>query len=199
MKINELGELGIEDKIKSHETTIKTQPFLFIPLEIPQPSLFKDEIEGNVIAQISLLELLQKYNGIKEHITPNYEIKKYAFDELPNYLIFCLKRFSFNYFFTERNSTIVNFNINGLDMAEFVDPISLKKMPTNVSTTYNLIANVVISQESMLDGADKPAYLLQIYHKGLNKWFEIQDLHIKEVMPQMITISESYIQIWERQ
>lgn len=199
MKVNELGNLEQNENIQPHETTITTKPFLFIPLEIPPPPLFKDEIEGNVIAQISLLELLEKYNGLKEDITKQYEIKRYSFDKLPKYLIFCLKRFSFNYFFTERNSTIINFNINGLDMAQFVDPLSLKKMPTNESTIYNLIANIVISQESMLDGANKPCYILQIYHKGLNKWFEIQDLHIKEVMPQMITISESYIQIWERQ
>lgn len=33
----------------------------------------------------------------------------------------------------------------------------------------------------------------------MDQWFEIQDLTVKQTMPQMIPLSESYIQIYENQ
>ena len=35
-------------------------------------------------------------------------------------------------------------------------------------------------------------------HKGTGTWYELHDLHIIDVLPQMITLSEAYIQIWEQ-
>lgn len=32
--------------------------------------------------------------------------------------------------------------------------------------------------------------------KGANKWYELQDLHVKEILPQTITLSDSYCQVW---
>ena len=31
--------------------------------------------------------------------------------------------------------------------------------------------------------------------QGTGKWFELQDLHVVEILPQMITLSESYVQV----
>lgn len=31
--------------------------------------------------------------------------------------------------------------------------------------------------------------------QGTGKWFELQDLHVTEILPQMITLSEAYIQV----
>jgi len=31
--------------------------------------------------------------------------------------------------------------------------------------------------------------------QGSGKWFELQDLHTVDILPQMITLSESYIQV----
>ena len=33
--------------------------------------------------------------------------------------------------------------------------------------------------------------------QGSGKWFELQDLHTVDILPQMITLSESYIQVSE--
>ena len=35
------------------------------------------------------------------------------------------------------------------------------------------------------------------YHlsKGANKWYELQDLHVKDILPPVITLSDSYIQV----
>jgi len=32
--------------------------------------------------------------------------------------------------------------------------------------------------------------------QGSNQWYEMQDLHVSDILPQMITLSEAYIQIW---
>ena len=32
--------------------------------------------------------------------------------------------------------------------------------------------------------------------QATNKWFELEDLHVKEILPQIITLTECYIQIW---
>ena len=33
------------------------------------------------------------------------------------------------------------------------------------------------------------------YVQGTNQWFELQDLHVTELLPQMITLAEAYIQV----
>ena len=33
------------------------------------------------------------------------------------------------------------------------------------------------------------------FPQGANQWYELQDLHVKEILPQMITLSDSYIQV----
>lgn len=50
----------------------------------------------------------------------------------------------------------------------------------------------------MHDGnQDSGTWKLHVFHKSTNKWYEMQDLHVKEILPQMITLTESYIQIYE--
>ena len=37
-----------------------------------------------------------------------------------------------------------------------------------------------------------------IWSRSNQQWYDVQDLHVKETMPQLVALSESYIQIWER-
>ena len=46
--------------------------------------------------------------------------QKYVIRRLPNYLILHVKRFSMNNFFKEKNQSIVNFPIKGLDLTDLV-------------------------------------------------------------------------------
>jgi U4/U6.U5 tri-snRNP-associated protein 2 len=34
-----------------------------------------------------------------------------------------------------------------------------------------------------------------VRHRGTDQWYQIQDLIVEEIMPQMIFLSESYIQV----
>ncbi len=31
--------------------------------------------------------------------------------------------------------------------------------------------------------------------QGANQWYELQDLHVQDLLPQMITLAEAYIQV----
>ena len=61
-------------------------------------------------------------------------------------------------------------------------------------TKYDLVAN--ICHEGLPDAG---SYRVHALHKASKTWFEIQDLSVKEILPQLIPLSESYIQIYERQ
>ncbi|CAG2181170.1 unnamed protein product, partial [Oppiella nova] len=101
------------------------------------------------------------------------------------------KRFTRNTFFTEKNPTIVNFPLRNVDLSELLSP----EHRTANHCVYDLIANVVHEGEPE---AGKGTYRCHVLHRGTGKWFELQDLHVSEILPQMITLSESYIQIWEQ-
>jgi len=102
-----------------------------------------------------------------------------------------VKRFTKNQWFIEKNPTIVNFPIKNVDLYECLAEDARQK---HSYTTYDLIANVVH------DGRPESgmgSYRGQVLHKGTGKWFELEDLHVKEILPQTITLTESYIQVWE--
>ncbi|CAE7363473.1 Usp39, partial [Symbiodinium microadriaticum] len=42
------------------------------------------------------------------------------------------------------------------------------------------------------------SYRVHIQNKATSQWFELQDLHVMETMPQMIGLSESYMLIYEK-
>lgn len=39
------------------------------------------------------------------------------------------------------------------------------------------------------------AYRVFVHFKANNQWYEVQDLHVNGVHPQLISVSESYIQV----
>ncbi|XP_071952068.1 ubiquitin carboxyl-terminal hydrolase 39-like isoform X1 [Antedon mediterranea] len=175
------------------ETSIES-PFLYLMLDIPRAPLFRDELEQNIIPQIPLATLMAKFDGTTEKEYKTYKdstIKRFELTRLPPYLILCLKRFNKNTFFVEKNRTIVNFPVKNIDLKEYLsaDPAVRNAHP---HTSYDLIANIVHDGEP-----NKGTYRVHILHKGTGKWNEIQDLHVSDILPQMIALSEAYIQIWE--
>ena len=61
---------------------------------------------------------------------------------------------------------------------------------TNPNTVYDLVANIVHDGQP-----NKGTYRVHIIHKGTGSWYEMQDLHVVDILPQMITLSEAYIQV----
>ncbi|KAM3718023.1 U4/U6.U5 tri-snRNP-associated protein [Dirofilaria immitis] len=166
-------------------------PFLYLTLDLPAAPLYRDELLQNIIPQVPLSVLLTKFNGATEKEYKTYSenfMKRFQLVRLPPYLIITYKRFHKNQWFVEKNPTIVNFPISNVDL---FDCLAEEMRPLHKYTTYDLVSNIVH------DGPPSSgSYRIQILHSGTQKWYELEDLHVKEILPQMITLAESYIQIW---
>lgn len=76
-----------------------------------------------------------------------------------------------------------------VDFGELLTP-EIKAKHKN--TIYDLTANIVHDGEP-----NKGTYRVHILQKSTGKWYEMQDLHVIDILPQMITLTEAYIQIYE--
>ncbi|KAL3310175.1 U4/U6.U5 tri-snRNP-associated protein 2 [Cichlidogyrus casuarinus] len=183
----------MQDPEYADERTEETK-FLYLTCDLPPAPLYLDELKENIIPQVPLLNLLVKFNGIseKEYKTHNdSSLKRFEIMRLPPYLCLYMKRIVKNIFTLEKNPTIVNFPIKAVDFGEYLLP---KYRATHKYTTYNLIANVVHDGPPALGVG---THRIQVLNQGSGKWFEMQDLHVREVLPQMITLSESLFQLWQ--
>jgi U4/U6.U5 tri-snRNP-associated protein 2 len=185
-----------EDAHEVFDTKLEKIPFLYLTLDVPPPPLYVDIEKDDIIPQVPLLDLFRKFDGVTEQkkgsLAHTYKITK-----IPRYLILYIKRFTKNNFFTEKNPTIVKFPIKNLDLEDYYS------VGDGEPARYDLLANVVHTGKPSLLG-DKTAapseggrYKVQILHKATGSWYEIEDLHISEVSPQAISISEAYLQIYE--
>ncbi|KAK2080629.1 hypothetical protein QBZ16_000483 [Prototheca wickerhamii] len=64
----------------------------------------------------------------------------------------------------------------------------------SAAAKYNLIANIV-HEGKHEDGTLR----VHILRKVENTWYDVQDLRVTDVLPQMVALSETYMQIYERQ
>jgi len=146
----------------------KKQPFVFVPLKLPDAPLFRDVMEKNAIPQVALAELL----------------KPFALKTAPEYLILAfVNRFSKNQFTKEvsKNPTIVTFPVKNLKISSSDNSNS----GTTTTVSYDLLANV--------DSAGKAT----VKHVDGN-WYETNDLLVNEVLAQQVTLGEAYVQIYKR-
>ena len=172
--------------------------------------------------------MLKKYDGSSwtDHVGPDgLARKRYSIESLPNYLIFHLGRFTKNNFYLEKNHTIVTFPVKNLEMKDY---LACAGGQTPVSAKYDLIVNIChdshvsigenLSHSATLNSGDDKeipqqrkknstipksvldngCYRAHTQNKATGQWFELQDLHVSETMPQLIGLSESYILVYER-
>ena len=113
----------------------------------------------------------------------------------------------------EKNPTIVNFPVKGIDFGDFLAPEAKEKYK-GTSTSYDLVANVVhegqptggIYKTHVLHKGKKFFHVSQnfLYNNfifsltGSNNWYEMQDLHVNKVLPEILPLSEALVQIYER-
>lgn len=97
------------------EITAVSSPFLFLALDLPPTPLFQDLNEKKIIPQVPLSAILAKFDGnTTQEFGPS--LKRHHLKALPPYLILHIKRFTKNNFVEEKNPTIVNFPIKGVEM-----------------------------------------------------------------------------------
>ncbi|KAJ3083352.1 hypothetical protein HK102_001116 [Quaeritorhiza haematococci] len=181
------GELVVESQtlIPSVDEDSDKKKVFDMDRDLPPPPLFQDELEKNIIPQVPLSQLLSKYDGVTAQEIGR-QLKRYKISKLPPYLIFHIKRFTKNNWAMEKNPTIVNFPIVNVDMKDFLENLSQAG-----ETRYDLVANICHEGKP---GAGNGTYKVHVHGKGNDQWFSIQDLIVEEIMPQMIFLSESYVQ-----
>eukprot|EP01087_Luapelamoeba_hula_P014555 TRINITY_DN4285_c0_g1_i8.p1 TRINITY_DN4285_c0_g1~~TRINITY_DN4285_c0_g1_i8.p1 ORF type:complete len:305 (-),score=57.48 TRINITY_DN4285_c0_g1_i8:53-967(-) len=172
----------------------QVSPFLFLSLEIPPNPVFTEDQDKNVINQVPLFNCLAKFDGNTETITTaRQETSKYVIKKLPQYLILHLKRFYKNQWFMEKNTTIVNFPVKNLEMKPYTSQLAISgASPFLPSTKYNLLANVCHDGQY-----GTGTYKVHLPCKGNEQWMEMQDLLVKDTLPQLVSLSEAYIQVYE--
>ncbi|RMZ80772.1 hypothetical protein DV738_g2664, partial [Chaetothyriales sp. CBS 135597] len=212
------------DRLRFEESsTISSNvtPYFVLTLDLPPTPLFRDAIEDkNIIPQIPLTTLLQKYSGLVASEKSNHRVRHRLLHPLPPYLLFHIKRFSVNKFVSERNPTIVTFaSPRALDMSPFVEP-NPALHPPGQPIYYELVANVVLDTINAADAANKAvggrgervAWKVQLRDKAvayaqahatttttnLPEWLEIQDLFVERAEAETLFTRESYLMVWER-
>lgn len=139
------------------------------------------------------------------------QLKRYKLQRLPPYIILHYKRFTKNNFVEEKNPTIVNFPLRGVDFRECTSHVvgddcmydgnlDLDAPPDHPPTLYDLLSNV--THESVAGTTrDKANTVWKIHLRAGGgggdgeRWFEVQDLIVQEVRKEMIFLGESVLQV----
>ncbi|KAJ8605079.1 hypothetical protein CTAYLR_000348 [Chrysophaeum taylorii] len=181
--------------------------FAYLTLDIPPTPLFKDSRGGNIVPQIPLFDVLAKYNGVK--LTDSVKAgvqsrKRYVIKKLPRFLIFHFGRFLKNNFSSEKNPTIVNFPVKNLELKDQFAFSSADYYSQDHPTKYDLLANIChdlpagLGKDAQQDPLQFGTYRVHVRQVSSDQWYEIQDLHVAETMPQLIGLSESLLAIYVR-
>jgi len=186
---------------KSATDVVQRVPYLMLTLDLPPAPLFKDAMEKIVIPQIPIGNLLTKFDGVTVQDDVRLGRRKMRLLSLPRFLAVSVKRFVKNQFFMEKNPTIVNFPAKGLEMQSAAG-----------TATYDLIANIMHEHDvgegvggsggggsggggkEMREGTFKA----HIHRKNEDCWYEVQDLMLTDVIPQVVVLSETTLLLYER-
>ena len=194
------------DRLRFEDAAIESQtsPFMILTLDLPPAPLFQDDVEKNIIPQVPLTTVLQKYNGITGQEKMNTRVRYRLLHPLPPYLIMHIKRFQPNKFLqSQRNPTIVTFNPRALDISPYVEP-NPQLRSTGEPLIYDLVANITyegvkVRDDSVEGEAERKVWKVQVREGGdSGQWWEMQDLFVDKVNAELLSTKESYIMVWER-
>jgi U4/U6.U5 tri-snRNP-associated protein 2 len=183
VRTDEDKEAGLSPVVQRTDSKTK---FLFLTLDLPPAPLFRDDSEKNIIPQVPLMVLLEKFDG--QHWTEiPVELTRKAFHltRLPPYLILMVSRFKRNRFFLEKNPTIVTFPVKSLDLAPYVQGAA---QPIK----YDLVSSI-----RHFGNPNAGKYLVAVQSKAQGAWFDIDALVVQETHPQKISLSEAYVLVYE--
>ncbi|KAG8758877.1 hypothetical protein FRC12_009901 [Ceratobasidium sp. 428] len=171
-----------------------TSPFLLLALDLPPPPLFQDAVEKNIIPQVSLATVLAKYDG---KTTQEFagQLKRFRCTRLPPYIILHFKRFTKNNFVEEKNPTIVNFPINGVDFSP--GKLATYNMARPANAKHD-IANV-IHESTAGTARDKESTVWKVHLRAgsgeREQWLQIQDMIVEDIRKEMIFLGETVMQV----
>jgi len=193
-KLQVTTEAGTGKAKGMSEDLVEEVPFLLLGLDLPATPLFQDAMERNAIPQVQLFHIMQKFDGSSVHDSIKTGRRRFKILRLPRYLVLHMKRFYKNNFFIEKNPTIVNFPVKNWEVKDSVPLPPLKPGGTPQPSKYNLIANICHDGK-----AGEGVYRCHVHRSAEDLWYENQDLSVVEVLPQMVALSETYMQVYELQ
>ncbi|PIA56404.1 hypothetical protein AQUCO_00700611v1, partial [Aquilegia coerulea] len=170
-------------------------PFVMLGLDLPPPPVFRDAEEKITTPQVPLYKIMKKFDGesVTEVVRPCKASMRYHIAILPQYLILHMRRFTKNNYFVEKNPTLVKFPVKNLELKDY-NPLPPPNENEELRSKYDLIANTVHDGEP-----DTGSYRVFVQQKSEELWYEIQDLRVAESHPDVVALSEAYIQIYEQQ
>ncbi|CCG82112.1 Related to snRNP-associated protein [Taphrina deformans PYCC 5710] len=173
----------------------KHSPFLFLALDLPATPLFQDDVSGTVVPQVTVTELLGKYNGSEVQELPGSR-RRFVLHALPRVLVLHLARDRKSDFRTERNKTVVSFPLTGLDLTSLVTPDDGTEPGPLV---YDLLVNVTHEVTLNNAGDENHIYRVQVRDKATDKWMQMEGLLVQEIKRDMLNVgAPAVMQIWER-
>ncbi|KAK5108076.1 hypothetical protein LTR62_008793 [Meristemomyces frigidus] len=186
----------------------QTTPYTILTLDLPPAPLFQDDTEKNIIPQVPLTTILQKYNGTTTQERLDKRLCYRLLHPLPPYLIMHIKRFQANKFLAQaqRNPTIVTFNPRTLDLSPYTEP-NPALHPVGEPIIYELVANITyegvkVRDDSVEGEAEKRVWKVQVREGGgggiERQWWEMQDLFVRRVEEELLATRESFVMVWER-
>ena len=129
----------------------------------------------------------------KNKIPTKLEIENMSIGELRNLLL------KYN------RSDLVNDVIEKSDLIKHALDFCLTSLPDLLTYKYDLVANIthdtpieVGREGKQRNPLDEGRYRCHVQHGITGQWYEMEDLAVRETMPQLISVSESYILIFER-
>lgn len=66
------------------------------------------------------------------------------------------------------------------------------KKNADMVSKYDLVANLCHDGK-----AGEGSYRVHIHRKVEEIWYEVQDLRVIDYLPQMVVLSETYMQVWQ--
>ncbi|KAI3435999.1 hypothetical protein D9Q98_002056 [Chlorella vulgaris] len=166
-------------------------PFLMLGLDLPAAPLFKDVMDKVIIPQVPIFDILRKFDGELVHEDIKAGRRRFRVTRLPRFLVLHVRRFLKNQFFVEKNPTIVNFPVKNMELSACI-PVPKGPNGQPVPSKYDLVASVVHEGK-----AGQGLYRVHIHRKVEDVWYEVQDLRVTDVLPQMVALSETYLQVYE--
>lgn len=94
--------------------------------------------------------------------------------------------------------------IEKADLVQKTVDFVTKSLPDMLADKFNLVANIThhspaeVGREGQHDPLQEGSYKCHVQHRATGQWYEMQDLHVQETMPQLIGLSESFVLIFER-
>ena len=95
-------------------------------------------------------------------------------------MIIHVKRFSKNNFFKEKNQSIINYPIRGLDLTDLVSSTATDAAQGQVAPReiFDLVGSVIHTGK-----AESGTYKVMALHEPSQEWHDLQDLLVNEIMP----------------